>query len=231
MDFNILDVFLENSYIPLYGVTFLISLWRYSKYYDTPLKFLPVVLLYTFLTELLGEIVADSTKFNLSFQNKYSDYNIVIYNIYNVVFFLYFYYVFRCYIKKEEHRKFITIASGIFLVISLVNPFLQNFVIEPQLYTYVFGAVILICCIILYFIELLGSPRILYVKGDLLFWISIGLLLFYVGYIPIKLTRYFFAIENVDVYMNLRRVHLLLIIIMYGSFITGFLWMKRRLRD
>jgi hypothetical protein len=117
------------------------------------------------------------------------------------------------------------------LAIALINPFLQDFVIEPQLYTYVVGAVILIGCIILYFIEILGSTGILYIREDLLFWISVGLLLFYVGYIPIKLTRYFFAIENVDVYMNLRRVHLLLILIMYGCFITGFLWMKRRLRD
>ena len=231
MNFHILDVFLENSYLPLYAITFLISLWRYPKYYDTSLKFLPAILLYTFLNELLGEIVIDSKNYNLSFQSMYSDYNIVIYNIYNVVFFLYFYYIFRCYIKKKEYRKSIAIGSGIFLVISLVNPFLQDFVIDPQLYTYVVGAVILIGCIILYFIEILGSSKILYIKEDLLFWISIGLLLFYVGYIPIKLTRYFFAIEDVDVYMNLRRVHLILILMMHGCFITGFLWMKRRLRD
>ncbi|MCG2461826.1 hypothetical protein K8352_13790 [Flavobacteriaceae bacterium F89] len=231
MNFQILDAFLENCYIPLYGATFLISLWKYSKYYDTSLKFLPVLLLYTFLNELLGEIVADSTIYSLSFQDMYSNYNIVIYNIYNVVFFLYFYYIFWSYLEKKIHRKSIAIGSVVFMVTSLVNPFLQNLVIEPQLYSYVVGAVLLICCIILYFIEILGSSKILYVKEDLLFWISIGLLLFYVGYIPIKLTRYFFAIENVDVYMNLRRVHLILIVIMYGCFITGFLWMKRRLRD
>ena len=231
MNFYILDIFLENCYIPLYGITFLISLWRYPKYYDSPLKFLPVLLLYTFLNELLGEIVKDSPEYNLGYQNMYSYYNIVIYNIYNIVFFLYFYYIFRCHIMKRGHRKSITIGSCIFVIICLVNPFLQNFVIDPQLYSYISGSVMLIYCIILYFIEILGSSKILYIKEDLLFWISIGLLLFYVGYIPIKLTRYFFAVENVDIYMNLRRVHLILIIIMYGCFINGFIWMKRRLRD
>lgn len=231
MNFHILDTFLENCYIPLYGITFLISLWKYSKYYDSPLRFLPVLLLYTFLNELLGEIAKDSSNYNLSYQNIYSNYNIIIYNIYNVVFFLYFYYVFWCYIKKSGYRKSIVIGSCIFLATSLINPFLQDLLIEPQLYSYVLGSAVLIYCIILYFIEILGSSKILYIKEDLLFWISVGLLLFYVGYIPIKLTRYFFAIENVDVYMNLRRVHLILIIIMYGCFITGFIWMKRRLRD
>ncbi|WP_144439123.1 hypothetical protein [Lutibacter profundi] len=56
----------------------------------------------------------------------------------------------------------------------------------------------------------------------LLFWISIGLLLFYVGILPIIIMSSFLEYRGLFDY-----IILLLNIIMYGCFITGFLVSKK----
>ena len=59
-----------------------------------------------------------------------------------------------------------------------------------------------------------------------MFWISTGLLLFYVGYLPIKLTRKVFA-TAIDNYLILALVHVLLVIFMNIFFIIGLIWKRK----
>jgi hypothetical protein len=40
------DTILESSFMSLYGLVLLVSLRRYPRYYDSPLKFFPVLLMY-----------------------------------------------------------------------------------------------------------------------------------------------------------------------------------------
>lgn len=188
-------------------------------------------MMYTFLNEILGLIIDKNDQFSFVFNDFYSNYNIVIYNIYSIIFYLYFLYVFRSYISKTGYRKYILIGGIVFLAISIINPLLQNFVLEAQVFTYVTGGTLLICCSLLYFKELKVKFSKWFLKRDLLSWISLGMLLFYLGYLPIKILRYYRAssallLEPEAPYI--RRIHLLLILLMYGCFIVGFLKMRRR---
>jgi hypothetical protein len=67
----------------------------------------------------------------------------------------------------------------------------------------------------------------LVIKNDLLFWVSVGLFLFYIGYIPIKIIRTWFYKPD-SFFEILLVIQSSLIIIMYLFFLTGFLWMKKR---
>lgn len=207
---------LEYSVVALEGLAALFAFIFYKKYSHTYLRFFPWLLLYVFVNEVLA-----------GYFHYFSSFNARLYNVYNIIFFLYFYFVFYKNEQRKQYKKWILIAAICFIVASLVNPFFKSFIDNPQLLAYIVGACVLILCIILYFIDILYTPQILIVKRDLLFWVSIGLLLFYVGYIPIKVTRHFFA-QAENNFMTLIVVHRSLILIMNTCFIIGFVWTRKK---
>lgn len=217
MNIEEIDIILRNAAVILEGLAAFIAILFYRKYKHTSLRFFSLILVYVFLNEVTAGMIHRylGSKINL------------LYTIYNIIFFLFFYYVFWNFVKKPNFRKLIKIAAIVYILACIINPFYQDFIIRPQLFAYVVGACLLIFCIILYYIEILSTSRILLINQELLFWISIGLLLFYVGYLPIKLTRHYSA-TDANEFVTLIVVQLILTIIMNGCFIFGFLWTKKK---
>lgn len=228
MDVSIIDKFLENSFVPIYGIAFVISLFKYSKYYHTPLKFVPILLLYTFLNELLGGLILRNPEFSLFNGNFYSHYTFMIYNIYTIIFYSYFYYLYWHYLKNKKQKKYILYGAFFHGTIVLINPFFHDFLLESQVYSYIVGGIILIISTIFYLQNQSKISKFIFIKTDLLSWISTGLLVFYLGYLPIKILRFYNATHVViRESPNIRRLHLALILIMYICFIIGFMKMRR----
>src|SRR5665811_588980 len=121
------DIFILNAYIPIYGITLLVSLYRYPKYYDSKLNYLPILFIYTFLNELLGKLITNYEEFSLVSSDTYSDYNWLIFNIYTIVFYLYFYYIFWCYVESKRRKRIIFYGAILFLTVTITNAFLQKF--------------------------------------------------------------------------------------------------------
>ncbi|MCT8340858.1 hypothetical protein MG296_12395 [Flavobacteriaceae bacterium TK19130] len=216
MDKIIFDNVFQYVVLAFEGIAALTAILFYKNYKHTVLKYLPWLLTYVILNELFGRQVYEW------FGN-----NIVLYNVYNIIYYLYFYFVFWNVSRRSDFRNWIVASIAVYCTASFINPFISDFRTQTQLLAYILGACILIFCIILYYIELLSSSKILNIKRELLFWISVGLLLFYVGYIPIKLTRHYFT-SSVDLYVTLLNVQRILVIIMNSCFIIGFVWTRRR---
>ena len=225
---EILDTILENASQPLYALTLLVALIKYPKYYSTPLKYFPILLMYTFLTELLGYFTKHYEVFHISIFSSFIRHNVIIYNIYNLVFFSYFFYVYWSYIDHKKYKKYIIFAAIFYLLVSLINPFFQSFKLESQVYSYLAGAFAILICIILFFMEHRNSSKKLDYRFTGIKWISIGLLIFYLGYAPIKASRFYNYTYQLNEYVHIRRIHLSLIVLMYICFIIGFLRMKRK---
>ena len=100
---SILHSLLEMGYEPFYAFTLLASLWRYPKYFDTPLRFLPILYLYTFLNEVLGYLTKSDEYIAFIFND--IDDNSIIYNLYTIVSYLYYYYIFWSFSKNKEFSK------------------------------------------------------------------------------------------------------------------------------
>lgn len=218
MEIDALNTFLSHAVTFVEGLSALLAIVFYSKYRYTPLRYFFILLVYVFFTGLLGVYINNVLGHN----------NVVVYNVFNIVNFLFFYYVFYNVIRNARYRNWIVFGISLFIAASSINPFFSEFLTESQLLSYAVGAVVLLFCIILYFIEVLATSRILLINQEILFWISIGLLLFYVGYLPIKFTRIYYSIQSVDTYATLRMVHLILVILMNACFIIGFLWTKKK---
>lgn len=209
---EVLNVYVVRSF---QGLALIASILFFHKYKHTALRYLPLILGCTFILELFG-----------SYLYELLAYNALFFNIYNILFFSYFYYVFYHFLKTRANKKWVLMCAPIYSLIVIIDFFSFDFVEESQLYSYFAGACLLISCIILYFIEMLRSSRVLSMRQDLMFWISTGLLLFYVGYLPIKLTRVAFWTED-HTYMILTFVHFLLIIFMNIFFILGLVWKRK----
>lgn len=225
---DLLDTILENTYKPLYAITLLIALIKYPKYYNSPLKFFPVLLMYTFLTETLGYITKNYEEYKISIYSAFVNHNVIIYNIYNLVFFSYFLYVYWKCINNKKYKNRILYGSIGFYAAALINPFFQSFKLESQLLTYITGGLLIIYCAILFFIDNRTKEEGQNFERTALKWISIGLLIFYWGYIPIRASRYYNYIYKINEYVHLRRIHLTLICLLYICFIIGLLRMRRK---
>ena len=223
------DIFLQNSYIPIYGITLLVSLYRYPKYFDSQLKYLPIVFLYTFLNELLGKLIRNYEEFSLISNKVYSDYNWLIFNVYTIIFYLYFYYIYWNYFENRRIKNVILYSTALFIAVSLINAIVEDLSRIPQVYTYVVGGLILIYCTMTYVKKFSTIKKDFNAKENILFWLSIGLLIFYLGYLPIKILRYINTIQGITPEPIIKRIHLLLIIMSYSFFILGFLRMKKSL--
>lgn len=213
--------------MPIYGITVAIALWRYRRYFDTVFKFLPVLLMYTFLTELAGIIILKYEEYDLVFSDLLHYNNWVIYNIYNIIFFLYFFYVYWVCIKIAKFRRFILIGGLSYIAVSVVNVFLSDFITQFQMISYFVGAIFIIVSAIYYGSYLQSATGQRFVNTNLLSWLSLGMLIFFVGYLPIIIVGHFDLIEA-ERYFIVRRIHLLLILIMYACFILGFVKMSRK---
>ncbi|CAM4349025.1 Histidine kinase N-terminal 7TM region domain-containing protein [Zobellia nedashkovskayae] len=217
--------------MPIYGVTLLLSLYKYPRYFDSKLKYLPILFFYTLLNEFLGYLINNYEEFSLISADTYHNYNWLIYNIYMLIFYLYFYYIFRFYIEDLKHKQHIVYGAIFFLAVCLVNAFIDDFSKLPQVYSYVTGGLILIYCSVLYLKKFFAIDKIFTTKENLLFWLSTGLVVFYAGYLPIKVIRYIHTIHETPTPPIVKRIQFTLIIVSYLCFIIGFLRMRRRLPE
>jgi len=207
-----------------YAFALIISLVSYSKYFETVLRYLPILIGYTLITEILGFLIREYDTIQLVYLDGHSSYNNLIFNIFDIVFFLYFFYVFCSTIDNKKFKKVIKIGGMLFILGSLINPFFQDFVVFPQILASSIGSIVLILSILFYLTSLRSIAQ--YPNNqELLFWVSLGLLVFHTFYPFILLLGYF----DYELYqkLHIRIIHHALIAVMYSCFILGFIFMRR----
>lgn len=214
--------FLTDSYFYiLYGITLALAVIKYPKYFDSVLKYFPILIAYTLLNEILGWYILKHEDFQIVYVKGSDINNSFVYNIFDIVFFLYFFYVYWKSIQNIGHKIIIKNAGIAFILISIVNPFFENFWLLPQIYALTLGSNVLMICSILYLVK---EKESISKNRNLLFWISIGLLIFYPVYPVIMII----GLKNDELYSNLvGTIHRALIAGMYICFIVGFLRVKR----
>ena len=220
-----LKYFQNNYFILLYLLAFIMSLIKYRLYYDTILKYLPMVIAYTLLSEVLGLIVRDVENIQIIYEKEFYNYNTIIFNIFDIIFFLYFFYVYYHIIDNSRSKKIITYGSILFIISCILNLFTQDFYIEPQNYAIIIGSLILLYAVLMYLYNTFIEKHSLPLRNNLLFWISTGLLIFYIWY-PISMYILTFNYSLYTEY-NLSVYHYATIGLFYSCIIIGFTLMKR----
>ncbi len=224
---NEIEGFLFNNYFMFfYALALVLSLFSYRKYFDSVLKYLPIIIGYTLFSELIGYIIREYDDIQVVYLEGYSYYNILVFNIFDIVFFLYFFYIYRNEVSNIKFKNWIKYGVILFIACSVVNPFFQDFLLYPQMFASTLGSIVLIMSIVMFFLgkkSLVNAPN----HQILLFWISWGLLIFYLLYPFILYIGYFVDYELYKQF-HVRTIHHLLIVVMYSCFILGFILMSRK---
>ncbi len=194
----------------------IISTIYYRKCNNTILKYFPILLWYTFLNEIAG----------ILFIEYFSRFNAIIYNIYHLINFTVLFLIFKNFLITKKHKNCIKIFIIIYIGSYIINGFFENYLVEFLSWPYIIASSFLIVCISFYFIEILNSQKVLSVKKNLLVWISIGLLIYYIGNIPFKIVKNYYT--DIDGITILFFINVVLTIIMNICFIIGFIWSDRK---
>lgn len=195
-------------------VTAIVATIFYYKYKNTYLKYFLFILWYIVINEISGYCCR-------TFYNKN---NSILYNIYYIINFTFLLSVYRNFISNRSYKTYINFFIIIYWISCIINLFYENCFKEAQVIPYIIASTFLIVSIVMYFIEILRSEQILKITRNLLFWISIGLLLFHIGYIPYKIVQKFLKIDSIIHLENLRSIFYSLILILNICYIIGFIW-------
>ena len=218
----------ENYFLVGYALTLVISLIFYRRYFDTVLRYFPILITYTFLNEFLGYMVKINP--DLSFfpdltDSSDSSINEILYNIYAVVFFGYFHWVYWNLVSSEKFKKWI-VVGGFFCAISyVVSCFFQNPMNTHLFYGTAICSWILAFYVLLYFYDKKILNQKLVQPYNLMFWVSLSLLIFYTIFPVLYVIGYLdYAVWET---YHLRFFLWILIVIMYTLFIIGFIRGRR----
>ncbi len=188
----------------------------YYKYKNSVLKYFLWYLWICVLCEYSGYIMRE---FFQQINNG------IIFNLFFVYNFLFIFYLYKKVLKGTLRKKIMTLYSIFYTVVFIVCCFTLNALFGYQSISFFVGAFGIILGIFFYFYEILNSQKVLNVKRNLLFWISIGLLIFYVGSIPLRVVIDYYANISFNVLFSIIYI---LIIIQNICYIIGFIWSDKK---
>ncbi len=186
----------------------------WKKYNGTKERYFVYFLWITLLVEVSGSILGRGYAIN----------TYPLYNIYMVASFLFYFYWYHSILIRRGLRDIIIFFALVFTVIALWSMFTQSWS-EYHKYTFVSGAMFTLVCTIFHFWQLLYNDEVLVIRHKLSFWISTGLLLFYMGMIPFMLlSNYFDFVSSLYYIVTIISLN----VILYGCYTLGFLWTKEK---
>jgi hypothetical protein len=190
-----------------------IALLFFNKYNKSSERFFLYFLWFTLLIEVSG----------IAWRYLSVKSNFWIYNIFTLLAFNFYFFWYHQIISNRLLRKVVVLFVLIFSIVTF-----YNFITEPwggyHKITFIVGAFFTVFSAIFHFYELLNNDEIIDVKHKLSFWISTGLLLFYVGMIPFMIFS-----DTFDSYHNYRNIILIFLnLILYTCYSLGFIWVKEK---
>lgn len=205
-------------YILIYLISCGVALANYKKIKGTKM----MLFLYVLLLGLIAESVGHYVGFYSNYRNTFP-----VYNIYKLLSLTVYFFLFRAYIQGETKKK---IILGVFISLMIYGVF--NFIftypsiLQYHLNTWIYSDFCFIILILIYLLDLLQSNLILNLRHVLLFWVSIGNLLFCIGFLPVFVLSTYFNYDGIWDYTIFS-----LNVIMHICFITGFLISKREFNN
>ncbi len=146
--------------------------------------------------------------------------NYIPYNIYYLVHFSFFIWWYSTLMFAGIRKNILIFLIAAFALFWLINViFLQDFDYEIATYSYTLGAVFITIAVCFYFVEMLNRDVVLNITRSPFFWVSFGLLIYCVTYLPFEIALSFMVKENFLIWTT---VLFLINSIQYGCFAVAF---------
>jgi len=189
--------------------------WKYiGNFY---LKLFIYFIIYSFLTEVIGAYFAYYLKISSNF----------IYNTWSIIYHLFYAFFFLSGVASLLKRKVIMGIIISYILFSIVNIlFFRDYFDQMLLNNILFGSILIVFVIMIYYSELLSGDAILNIRHSLFFWISVGVLLSNIILIPVWVFAEFFSYQGIFRFLIFASN-----IIMSLCFITGFIISKKEFNN
>lgn len=184
-------------------------------------KWFPVYLAVILLSEIIGEY--------LSHIETYVHYSITLYRYFVIPFeFVFFYWIFYRYFNTNGKSKWPFYAAAIYLICL----FIDLLYIEGKMkllfdsFSYTVGNILLLILILMFFIKFIKSDELLKYSSSNMFWVCLGLLVFFLGSLPFYGLRTTLYRQYRDFYYVYWYIQFGLNYLMYIFFAISFIWGK-----
>lgn len=216
MEIDTLDITIRQSVKYIELITAIVALVYYKKYKGTFFIYFVLLLWLTVLVEFAGLFMRLSG---------YAS-NFIVFNVYHLINFTALLWLYKAFIKKKVSKRIISSFILFFILIYFLNLRVENYTTRLITWPFIVGSIFIMISVVFYFLEILNSDKVLYIKKNLLFWVSAGLLIYFAGKLPMRLVRnYWFEVLN---YRVIFLTEAILSILMCGCFIIGFIWSEKR---
>ena len=207
-------------------IAFIFSIYYFKRIKTRESLYFMLFLGFTVFIEMLGFYprYLDDFAFLAKLKGTVFERNFWLYNIWFLISFLFYTSYFKWNLSTKKTKYYLTITSWLYLVIGVfVLIFYDFFFYKYSPFTLVTGTLMVFSSVSLYYFELLMSDKLLTLKRSLSFYVSIGVLIFYICFTPIFIFSVFLEESNPEF---IAIYTILLIVgnyILYSSFIVGFL--------
>lgn len=205
--------------IVLEVVSCLVGVFSFKKLKNSYWVFFPVYLFFIVLSEYVGWHlrVNHLISYNINFYNY-----LVIPTEFSFTFWL-FYQAF----KAGKYRWLPAVCTTVYFLCWIIDmAYLSKLRLSFYSFSYTIGNLVLLVLILWYFIQLVNSNAILTFRSNMMFWVSLGLLLYYLGSFP------YYGLRNTIAYnfreLNITYSYIVLVLdcLMYLMFTFSFIWGK-----
>jgi hypothetical protein len=183
-------------------------------------KYFPIYLAVILLTEIAGKFILLVVKD--------SSLNTALYSYFGMpVQFFFFFWLFYRYFKNTSKNKwplFSAIIYFICAVIDLIYAGKMNFFVEA--FSYTVGNLLLLVLILMFFIEFINTEEILRYRSSMMFWVCLGLMVFYIGSMPFYGLRNTLFKQHPKIFYPYWYIQYGLDYLMYLFFSIAFIWGK-----
>jgi hypothetical protein len=145
---------------------------------------------------------------------------------------LFYLFIFYNEFKHTEAARLPFFCAIIYIICLLIDSFYLAGKYDWFLsFSYTVGVILLVVNILFFLFRLVASKEIIYFRTNFMFWVCIGLLLFYLGSIPFQgILNTLFEKYN-KLFMHYVYLFYIFNYLMYLSFVTAFIWGKVKSQD
>ena len=181
--------------------------------------YFPFYLLFIVLSEFLGDYLKVH---NMVYEN------IHFFNYFEIpIEFNFSFWLFFNFFKNTRYRMLPIICSVIYLLCWIIDiVYLSRLRFFFYSFSYTIGNLVLLVLILLYFIQLVMSDAILSFRENMMFWVSLGLLLYYLGSFPYYGLHNTIAFKYREINIAYTYIVDILDCLMYLMFTFSFIWGK-----
>ncbi len=178
-------------------------------------RWFPVYLGVIFLTEITGEYFL--------YELHDLETNIAIYSYFGIPLqFFFLYWLFYQHFKNTKNSKWPLLSAAIYSFCWLGDTFFFDMLFDS--FSYTIGCTLLLILLLIYFIKFLNSRQLLSYKFSMMFWVCLGVLIFYIGALPFFGLRTVYYSQFPEFFYVYWYVQFVLNYLMYISFCISFIW-------